>query len=169
MGIIFEKKNNIAYITLNNPEKVNAITTKMVRELREVLNIVRNDDDIRGMVLTGAGRGFCSGADTEMLMRLATHSRTAGASEMKLTREQVGKAMTEDKWLGLRSRLLSAEGYQNLTSGEARDICQMVKDLREANQQMREALNELNAIPEHLSMDAWAIVHDVWLKNRDDE
>ena len=37
----------------------------------------------------------------------------------------------------------------------------MVKDLREANQKMREALNELHAIPEHLSSDAWAIVDDV--------
>ncbi len=74
---LLEKTGHVATVTLNNPEKVNAITTKMVRELREVLDIVRNDDDIRVMVLTGAGHGFCSGADTEMLMRLATQGGSA--------------------------------------------------------------------------------------------
>ena len=45
--IIFEQSNHIATITLNNPVKLNALTEKMMPELSQALDIVRNDDDIR--------------------------------------------------------------------------------------------------------------------------
>ena len=79
--VIFEKSNHIATVTLNNPEKLNALTGKMLPELSEALDIVRNDDDIRVMILTGAGRGFCTGADVEMLLAIARGERVPGAPE----------------------------------------------------------------------------------------
>ena len=62
-AIILEKKENIATITLNRPEKLNAISPQMTQELISALDDVDIDDEMRVLVLTGAGRGFCSGAD----------------------------------------------------------------------------------------------------------
>lgn len=62
-NVILEKKENIATLTLNRPEKLNAITPQMTQELVTTLDEVEVDDDIRVLIITGAGRGFCSGAD----------------------------------------------------------------------------------------------------------
>ena len=53
----------VAVLRLNRPHRLNALTTGLVTELHERLRDVRLDDDIRVVVLTGAGRGFCAGAD----------------------------------------------------------------------------------------------------------
>ncbi len=62
-AIILEKKENIAIMTLNRPERLNAISPRMTQELLSALDDVDEDDEIRVLVITGAGRGFCSGAD----------------------------------------------------------------------------------------------------------
>jgi enoyl-CoA hydratase/carnithine racemase len=61
--IILEKKERIATITMNRPEKLNAITVQMEEDLYNAFIDVTEDDDVRVVVLTGAGRGFCSGED----------------------------------------------------------------------------------------------------------
>ena len=61
--INYETDENIAIITLNRPEKLNALNTTLRDELGQVCAHVYRDDDVRAVVLTGAGRGFCSGAD----------------------------------------------------------------------------------------------------------
>lgn len=61
--IILEKKERIATITMNRPEKLNAITVQMEEDLYHAFIDVTEDDDVRVVVLTGAGRGFCSGED----------------------------------------------------------------------------------------------------------
>ena len=61
--IILEKKERIATITMNRPEKLNAITVQMEEDLYDAIIDVTEDDDVRVVVLTGAGRGFCSGED----------------------------------------------------------------------------------------------------------
>jgi len=53
----------IARITLNRPERLGAYTPRMCSELLDALRSVRLDDSIRVLVLTGTGRGFCSGGD----------------------------------------------------------------------------------------------------------
>ena len=53
----------ILWITLNRPEKLNALTFPLLRELREVLFEARFDRSLRCIVITGAGRGFCAGMD----------------------------------------------------------------------------------------------------------
>ncbi len=62
--VLFEKRDDIAVVTLNRPDVVNAFSVRMRDELWEVLSAVRDDPDVRGMLLVGAGeRGFCAGAD----------------------------------------------------------------------------------------------------------
>ena len=64
--IIYEVEDHILTITLNRPEKLNAFTRVMLDELLHALDRADNDDDIRAIIFTGAGKGFCAGADLSM-------------------------------------------------------------------------------------------------------
>lgn len=57
----------IAIVTMNRPDKLNALTRVMEAELRDAMEAVDRDDDIRVVVLTGAGKGFCAGMDINEL------------------------------------------------------------------------------------------------------
>ena len=59
----FERTGHVGTITLNRPEKLNALNPQLVSEFHTVLDEIAEDLDIRVVVITGAGRGFCSGAD----------------------------------------------------------------------------------------------------------
>ncbi len=61
--IILEKKDNIATLTLNRPDRLNAMTEEMWDELLSAIADVNDDDEMRVLVVTGAGRGFCSSRD----------------------------------------------------------------------------------------------------------
>lgn len=58
-----EKGDDIAVITLNRPERLNAWTNEMSRELHAAISELNDDPEVGAMVVTGAGRGFCAGAD----------------------------------------------------------------------------------------------------------
>jgi len=63
---LFELTENVAWLTLNQPERMNAMSTDMMNGLTEALERCTNDDDIRAVVLTGAGdRAFCAGGDVK--------------------------------------------------------------------------------------------------------
>ena len=61
--ILYEKREGIALITLNRPEKLNAITDEMLADFTKVTNETILDDEVRAVVLTGNGRAFCAGTD----------------------------------------------------------------------------------------------------------
>ncbi len=61
--LTYEVEDGIATITLNRPDKLNAFTSRMVHEMVTALDAVDADDDVRAVIVTGAGRGFCAGAD----------------------------------------------------------------------------------------------------------
>ena len=63
--IIVEKQAPVGIITLNRPEKLNAMNLEMKNELSDALSEVEVDDDIRAVILTGAGRAFSSGHDND--------------------------------------------------------------------------------------------------------
>ena len=61
--IIFESSNQIATITFNRPDKLNAMTPRMMGELWHAIRKVEDDPELRVIILTGTGRGFCAGQD----------------------------------------------------------------------------------------------------------
>jgi Enoyl-CoA hydratase/carnithine racemase len=65
-SFIYEKtESGIATITLNRPERLNALTFEVYRELTDTFATLRDQDDVRVVVITGAGRAFCSGGDVK--------------------------------------------------------------------------------------------------------
>ncbi|MBT3535341.1 MAG: crotonase [Rhodospirillaceae bacterium] len=61
--IIFEIDDGVATLTLNRPDALNALTFDMMYEVQEALKLIEADSSIRALILTGAGRAFCSGQD----------------------------------------------------------------------------------------------------------
>jgi len=61
--VLLQKENGVGYITLNRPDKYNSFNREMAMELQEALDDCANDDEVRCIYLTGAGKGFCSGQD----------------------------------------------------------------------------------------------------------
>ena len=61
--LLLDRDSGIVTITLNVPEKLNALTQPMRRSLISVVGEIARDDEVRVVIITGAGRGFCSGAD----------------------------------------------------------------------------------------------------------
>jgi 2-(1,2-epoxy-1,2-dihydrophenyl)acetyl-CoA isomerase len=61
--LIYDKQDHIALITLNRPERLNALSRQLQLECLEAVKEAHEDDDVWGVIVTGAGRGFCSGAD----------------------------------------------------------------------------------------------------------
>jgi enoyl-CoA hydratase/carnithine racemase len=78
---IYEVANRVATITLNRPDKLNAWTATMEKEVRTNLEEAERDDNVSIIVLTGAGRGFCAGADMSLLSAVATQGLPGGDRE----------------------------------------------------------------------------------------
>ncbi len=73
-----EVRDRILTVTLNRPEKLNAFNPQMMGDLLDVFDAADADDDVRVIVVTGAGRGFCAGADVSSGGSSFDH-RSAGA------------------------------------------------------------------------------------------
>lgn len=64
-AILYEVEDRILTITLNRPERLNAFNGQMMNDLLKAFDLSDADDDVAAVIITGAGRGFCAGADLE--------------------------------------------------------------------------------------------------------
>jgi enoyl-CoA hydratase/carnithine racemase len=78
--ILFEIDDPVAIITLNRPEALNAWTQTMANEVRDAVGRAERDPGVVGIVLTGAGKGFCAGADMKTLSSLSGADGAGGAA-----------------------------------------------------------------------------------------
>lgn len=78
--IAYEVRDRVATITLNRPERLNAISSRMPREIREAVEMAARDNGVHVIVVTGAGRAFCAGYDLEQAA--ASPDRAAGGQDV---------------------------------------------------------------------------------------
>jgi len=64
-NVILSREGNVATITLNRPQALNAVSPGLIRDLTEAVRKVAKDENIRAVILTGAGRSFCAGGDID--------------------------------------------------------------------------------------------------------
>ena len=85
--ILEERRDDVVVLTMNRPERLNAWTTRMSAELTNAIRAANDDDAVTAIVLTGAGRGFCAGADigAEFAAKAADRD-TDGATAPSATR-----------------------------------------------------------------------------------
>ncbi|MBS1490675.1 MAG: enoyl-CoA hydratase/isomerase family protein [Bacteroidetes bacterium] len=72
--VLFEVKERIGYITLNRPEKRNALSREMVSELQQTFSMAEEDQTVKVVVLRAKGDAFCAGADLQSLKQMQTNS-----------------------------------------------------------------------------------------------
>jgi 2-(1,2-epoxy-1,2-dihydrophenyl)acetyl-CoA isomerase len=78
--ILFERSDGVAMLTLNRPERLNSFNAAMHEEVATALGTVESDPDIRALLVTGAGRGFCAGQDLNLREASAAGEFDAGAA-----------------------------------------------------------------------------------------
>ncbi len=78
--IIYNKADRIATVTMNRPDKMNAWTAKMGAEMRQAMLDADRDDNINAIIVTGAGRAYCAGADMGGLREISQGRATAGGA-----------------------------------------------------------------------------------------
>ena len=98
--IIFEKHEHVGLLIFNRPAKLNAISVELRREVIETVGEAHADDNIRALVITGAGRGFCSGADLS-----AAQSGIRGNLPPPATHNE---RLDEDGWVGRWAKMWHA-------------------------------------------------------------
>ncbi|HBC29797.1 MAG TPA: crotonase [Clostridiales bacterium] len=87
-NVILEKNGNIAIVTINRPNALNALNSETLKELDIVVDTLANDDEILAVILTGAGKAFVAGADiTEMKDLNAVQGRKFGILGNKVFRK----------------------------------------------------------------------------------
>jgi 2-(1,2-epoxy-1,2-dihydrophenyl)acetyl-CoA isomerase len=85
--LIETRDGRVALLTLNRPDSLNALNPSLMRTLTETLQSIAEDESVGCVVLTGAGRGFCSGGDTRAIAK-ATNERAEGVEAKPRTTEE---------------------------------------------------------------------------------
>ncbi len=86
--VLYEVADRICTITLNRPERLNAWTRQMHFDLKDAMHAAGGDPEVRVIILTGAGRGFCAGADMGGLQAIQAGGGQAGATADRSTKAQ---------------------------------------------------------------------------------
>lgn len=76
-----QNDNGILIITLNRPDKLNALNAEVLSELSELLNTAKNDSSVKALLITGNGKAFCAGADIQQLQTADNYSGLSFAQQ----------------------------------------------------------------------------------------
>lgn len=112
--IIYETDGPVATITMNRPDTLNALTSLTQLEIRHALDASEKNGDVIGTVLTGAGRGFCSGVDMKALGKMTEAGKRVGESYEHLATDpgnpdgDPNYKASPTYFLGLRKPLIAA-------------------------------------------------------------
>src|SRR5262245_48029211 len=98
--ITYERREAVAVLTLNRPDRLNAWTPAMAEEQARAIESANADPEVGAIVMTGAGRGFCAGADMEDTFK----SRIDGVDPGENTAEGSGGMPKDVDWVGLLRR-----------------------------------------------------------------
>jgi len=98
-AILYETRGPVAIITLNRPERLNAIGAAVREEVHAAVEAAHQDDAVRAAIITGAGKGFCSGADLSGASARMAAGGTPGAATPAAT-GAMGEKMDEMGWVG---------------------------------------------------------------------
>jgi enoyl-CoA hydratase/carnithine racemase len=93
---LYEVTDRVATITFNRPDKLNAWTAVMEQEVRSAIEEADRDDQVRVVVLTGAGRGFCAGADMSLLKSVADRGVDKSVRDRALATSGFGREARGD-------------------------------------------------------------------------
>ena len=93
-AVLYEKRDHVAVLTLNRPERLNAISGELRADVHAAVEEAHADDAVRALVITGAGRGFCSGAD------LAAVPRDANGLPIQRAAPGQNELLDDDGWVG---------------------------------------------------------------------
>lgn len=102
--ILYTIDGSIATITLNRPESLNAWTRTMEKEIHSVMTEASGDDKVRCIILTGAGRGFCAGADMNSLddLQQSSTSGNAGSDSVRAVNNAIQGGLHLPSDFGMR-------------------------------------------------------------------
>src|SRR4030095_8719323 len=89
--VLFSVDQSIARVTLNRPDKRNALNDELVSEFKDALDAAAHDESVRVVLVTGAGKDFCSGADLASLQRISQ----AGVQESMASARVMGELFVE--------------------------------------------------------------------------
>src|SRR6202162_936660 len=105
-SILYERRDQAAHVTLNRPDRLNALNLQMIEDLRAAAAAIDDDPAVRAALLTGAGRGFSSGADLMGDDLIQDRKRSAGENIGRRLRDHFNPMVTA--WHDLRVPLVVA-------------------------------------------------------------
>lgn len=82
-SVLYSVEGSVARLTLNRPEKRNALNDELISGIKLALHTVGEDDNVRVVLITGAGQDFCSGADLSALRKISEASITENANDAR--------------------------------------------------------------------------------------
>ena len=106
--LIFEKQNGVAILTMNRPDARNAMSGEMNEAMKNVLEEVELDSDVRCVVLTGAGKGFCAGGDVKGMASSGDGTVGSNTIDAAIHRQRVQQRATSGKLYKMPKPTLAA-------------------------------------------------------------